>query len=124
MRSSTKRLAIRVGRDSPAAEGRKLRAYARELEKKLAEALEQQTATSEVLRVISSSPGDLVPVFETILALATRICEAKFGSLYLYDGKNYRTAAQHNPPPALAELRRQKPVFRAGPGTGLGRAAA
>jgi transcriptional regulator with GAF, ATPase, and Fis domain len=77
-----------------------------------------------VLRVISSSPGDLVPVFETILALATRICEAKFGSLYLYDGKNYRTAAQHNPPPALAELRRQKPVFRAGPGTGLGRAAA
>ena len=90
----------------------------------LSEALEQQTATSEVLRVISSSPGDLVPVFETILALATRICEAKFGSLYLYDGKNYRTAAQHNPPPALAELRRQKPVFRAGPGTGLGRAAA
>jgi two-component system, NtrC family, sensor kinase len=95
-----------------------------DLEKKLAEALEQQTATSEVLRVISRSPGDLVPVFETILALATRICEAKFGSLYLYDGKNYRTAAQHNPPPALAELRRQKPVFRAGPGTGLGRAAA
>ena len=92
--------------------------------RELSEALEQQTATSEVLSVISRSTGDLQPVFETILALATRICEAKFGSLYLYDGKNYRTAAQHNPPPALAELRRQKPVFRAGPGTGLGRAAA
>ena len=92
--------------------------------RELSEALEQQTATSEVLSVISRSTGDLQPVFETILALATRICEAKSGSLYLYDGKDYRTAAQHNPPPALAELRRQKPVFRAGPGTGLGRAAA
>jgi signal transduction histidine kinase len=92
--------------------------------RELSEALEQQTATSEVLSVISRSTGDLQPVFETILALATRICEAKSGSLYLYDGKDYHTAAQHNPPPALAELRRQKPVFRAGPGTGLGRAAA
>jgi GAF domain-containing protein len=109
----------------------KLKAHARDLEKKLeirtrelSEALEQQTATSQVLQVISSSPGELEPVFQAMLENATRICEAKFGSLYLYDGKNYRTAAQHNPPPALAELRRQKPVFRAGPGTGFGRAAA
>src|SRR5262249_36068013 len=50
--------------------------------------------------------------------------EAKFGSLYLYDGENYRTAALHNAPPALVEFRRQNPVFRAGPGTGLGRLTA
>ena len=92
--------------------------------RELSEALEQQTATSEVLQVISRSPGQLESVFQAMLENATRICEAKFGSLYLYDGKNYRTAAQHNPPPALAQLRRQTPVFRAGPGTGLGRAAA
>jgi GAF domain-containing protein len=90
----------------------------------LGEALEQKTATAEVLRVISSSPGELQPVFQSILGNATRICEAKFGSLYLYDGENYRSAALHNAPPALAELRRQHPVFSAGPGTGLGRAAA
>lgn len=75
-----------------------------ELEKKLAEALEQQAATSEVLRVISSSPGNLEPVFETILANATRLCEAKFGTLYLYDGDAFRAVAFHNAPPALSSI--------------------
>ena len=59
----------------------------------LSEALEQQTATSEVLRVISSSPGELEPVFEAMLANAVRICEAKFGTLYLREGDGFRTVA-------------------------------
>jgi signal transduction histidine kinase/putative methionine-R-sulfoxide reductase with GAF domain len=69
----------------------------------LTESLEQQTATSEVLRVISSSPGELEPVFEAMLANATRICEAKFGTLYLCEGDKFRAVAMHNAPPAFAE---------------------
>ena len=85
----------------------------------LSEALEQQTATSEVLRVISSSPGELGPVFQAMLANAARICEAKFSSLYLYDGDRFRVGALHNAPAAFAEFRRREPVFHPPPGTGL-----
>src|SRR5262249_17553055 len=85
----------------------------------LRESLQQQTATSEVLQVISSSTGELEPVFETILANATRICEAKFGSLYLYDGVRFRVGALHNAPAAFAEFRRREPVFHPPPGSGL-----
>jgi two-component system NtrC family sensor kinase len=53
-----------------------------------------------------------------------RLCEANFGSLYLYDGEMYRTGALHNTPAAYAELRRQEPMFRAGPATSYGRVAA
>ena len=88
----------------------------------LSEALEQQTATSDVLRVISSSPGDLQPVFEAILANATRLCGAKFGTLYLCDGDAFRAAAFHNAPPAFVDARKDKPLHP-GPGTTLGDAA-
>ena len=89
----------------------------------LRESLERQMATSEVLRVISSSPGDLQPVFEAMLANATRICEAKFGVLALSEGDAFRTVALHGAPPAYAEARRREPVIRPGLETGIGRAA-
>jgi class 3 adenylate cyclase/putative methionine-R-sulfoxide reductase with GAF domain len=85
----------------------------------LSESLEQQTATSEVLKVISSSPGALKPVFEAMLAYAVRICGAKFGTLFLCEGDDFRVVAQHNTPPALAELRQREPMLRVGPGTSL-----
>ena len=65
----------------------------------LTESLEQQTATSEVLKVISSSPGELEPVFKAVLENAARICQAQFGALNTYDGSAFRNAALHNPPP-------------------------
>jgi signal transduction histidine kinase len=77
----------------------------------LSEALERQTATSEVLRVISSSPGDLKPVFEAILANSIRICGARFGNLLLYDESGMRVVAMQNPPAELDELRRHNPVI-------------
>jgi signal transduction histidine kinase/putative methionine-R-sulfoxide reductase with GAF domain len=77
----------------------------------LSEALEQQTATSEVLRVISSSPGELEPVFKAMLANAARLCEANFGSLYLYEGDAFRITAMHNAPPAYEEVRRRESVM-------------
>jgi hypothetical protein len=81
------------------------------LTRELAEAREQQTATSEVLRVISSSPGKLEPVFQAMLENATRICEAKFGAMYLSAGNDtFRIVATHNAPPAFAEMRRRHPL--------------
>ena len=72
----------------------------------LTEALEQQTATSEVLQVISSSPGDLQPVFATMLEKAVRICDATFGNIYRWDGEALHLLAAHNTPAALVEVRR------------------
>src|SRR6516165_10577880 len=70
----------------------------RQRARELSESLQQQTATSEVLAVISSSPGDLQPVFQIMLENATRICEASFGSMALRDGASFRRAAMHNAP--------------------------
>jgi len=87
-----------------------------ESQQHLAEALEQQTATSKVLSVISTSAGDLQPVFETLLSSATRLCGAKFGTLNLYDGGEFRVAAVYNVPSALAEMRHK--TFRVHPLSG------
>ena len=69
----------------------------------LRESLQEQTATSEVLQVISSSPGNVQPVFSTVLENAVRICEAKFGLLYLYEDGGFRSVAARDVPPAFAE---------------------
>ena len=101
----------------------RLRAANADLKKKLAEALEQQAATSEVLGVISRSPGELERVFQAMLENATRICGAKFGAMYLREGDAFRIVAMHNAPPAFAKSRRLQPLVRPGPGTGLYRVA-
>ena len=96
-----------------------------EARKHLAEALAQQTATAEVLRVISSSPGDLEPVFQAMLASATQTCEAKFGILYRIEGDSARIISTLGIPPALAEyLKRgphRPPLNRLNPLTPMGR---
>jgi signal transduction histidine kinase len=103
-----------------------LKASRRELAKArehLAEALEQQTATSEVLQVISSFPGDLEPVFQSMLENATRICDAQFGNLYLCEGDAFRIVAMHGAAPAYAEARKHNPLVRPPPDSALGRVA-
>ena len=77
----------------------------------LSESLEQQTAASEVLRVISSSQGELEPVFQATLEKAVRICEAKFGNIYRWDGEALRLVASHNTPSTLIEQRRRAPFL-------------
>src|SRR6516164_1259372 len=110
---------------SQAASEKKLKAYACELEQKLeartrelaearghlSEALERQAATDEVLRVISTSPGDLKPVFETMLANAVRLCQAKFGNLFLREGDAFRLVAMHGASAAFAESYQREPVI-------------
>jgi GAF domain-containing protein len=88
----------------------------------LRESLEQQTATSEVLQVISSSPGELQPVFDAMLANATRTCAANCGVLFLHENGAFRAVALHGAaPPSFVEARRRNPVMPAVPGTALGR---
>ena len=86
----------------------------------LRQSLEQQTATSEVLQVISSSPGDLEPVFATMLGKAVAICNAKFGNIHRWDGEALHLVATHNTPPAFAEARRRLPN-RPSPKSSVGR---
>src|SRR5262249_18481609 len=92
--------------------------------RELSESLEQQTASSEVLQVISCSSGQLEPVFKAMLENAVRICEAKFGTMFLREGDAFRTVALHNAPPAYAELRQRDPVIHPHQQSALVRAVA
>jgi signal transduction histidine kinase len=89
----------------------------------LTESLEQQTATSEVLNIISRSPAELEPVFQAILANATRLCDAKFGSLSLYDGEAFRYAAAYNVPAEYADMRLREAGWRPHPRSGAAKMA-
>ena len=89
--------------------------------RELRELLQQQTATADVLKVISRSPGELEPVFQVMLENATRICEAKFGTLYLSENDGFRATAMHNAPPAYEEARAG--LVHPPPDTSLWRAA-
>ena len=89
----------------------------------LSESLEQQTATADVLQVISSSPGDLQPVFESMLNNALRICEAQFGNMLLFDGKGLVPAEMHNSPAVFSDMFKSGPLIP-GPNTALGRVIA
>jgi class 3 adenylate cyclase len=91
--------------------------------RELDEALEQRTATSDILRLIGNSSGDLQLIFETILEKAVRICDSKFGNIYRWDGDGLHLVAAHNTPSVLVEYRRHS-AYRPGPATALGRAIA
>ena len=90
----------------------------------LRESLQEQTATSEVLQVISASPGDVQPVFDTMLEKAVRICDAKFGNIQSWDGETFRVVATYKTPPALVEARKRLPVRPTSPDLALGRLVA
>jgi signal transduction histidine kinase len=87
----------------------------------LRESLQQQTATAEVLQVISGSPGELQPVFETMLQNATRLCEATSGTLALHEGNDFRIVAMHGGPIAFRDERQRQPMIHPGPGHHLAR---
>jgi hypothetical protein len=120
LRSSGTKAGTRVGQipEPHTALEKELEARTQELAEArtlLAQSVEREAATSDVLRVISSSPGELAPVFQAMLENAVRICEAGFGTLYTYDGSGFRAAAFHNAPRAFIEARTREPVIHPPP---------
>jgi signal transduction histidine kinase len=107
-------------RDRSAADG-KTRSDVAQLTRERDEALEREKATAEVLRVISSSPRELDPVFKTMMENATRLCEADSASLGLCEGADVRIVARYNASAALLEQTKREPLFRPGPASGVGR---
>ena len=105
---------------NPSVADRKTQSHAAQLTRERDEALEREKATAEVLRVISSSPGELEPVFQAMLGNAVRICEASFGALLRFEGGAWRSASMLGVPPAFAEFW-QRGLQRPGPRTALGR---
>src|SRR5262249_50441081 len=87
----------------------------------LSESLEQQTATSDVLKIISSAPGELNAVFDTILLSATRICDATYGTLLLFENGAFRRIAHRNAPRQLTDEWQKNPIFSPAPGNALDR---
>ena len=108
--------AVRRRRSSASGQETKVARLTRELH----EAVEQQAATSKVLQVISSLPGELGPVFETMLENAVRLCGAKFGNLWLREGDAFLLGASYGTPPAYVDYLRTERVFRIDPRLGLG----
>ena len=97
---------------NPSAADYKTQSHVAQLVRERDEALEREKATTEVLRVISSSPGELKPVFQAMLESAVRICEAKFGTLFRYDGENFHMTASVGTPAALVKFQKQRGPFR------------
>ncbi len=87
----------------------------------LRESLQQQTATADVLKVVSASPGDMAPVFDAMLRNAMRLCEAKFGHILLYDGEGFHATHLHDAPKAYREFWEKHGPICPSPNTGLGR---
>src|SRR6516165_7409465 len=85
------------------------------LTRELSEERKQRAATSEVLHLLSGSHGDLTCLFDTILTNATKLCQANFGALFVCEADAFRVVAQHNAPPAYAELRQREPLIRGPP---------
>jgi len=97
---------------NPSAADYKTQSHVAQLVRERDEALEREKATTEVLRVISWSPGELKPVFQAMLESAVRICEAKFGTLFRYDGENFHMTASVGTPAALVKFQKQRGPFR------------
>src|SRR5258708_19713104 len=105
-----KRLAVAKPRSPPRAAAAGLQERLERNRQELNEALQQQAATSQVLRLISASPDDLQQVFAVILESATRLCQANFGTLYLAEAAFSRPVAIHNPPPPFTDSRTREPL--------------